>query len=320
MDLKECILKTLIRSNDYISGEYMASQNNVSRNAVWKAINSLRKQGYEINAVQNKGYILEDSNQYLVEKIKSKLLYNQNVEYVPTVTSTNDLALEYGKNRREEGTIIIANNQIKGRGRYNREFFSPAETGIYFSILLYPNIHFSKALFITTSAAVAVCGAFEKLYGIDAQIKWVNDIFINNKKVCGILTEAHINMETSEIDYAVLGIGINLFQPKNSFPDSLSNIAGAVFNMDNQDDSIKINIVSEIVNRFWENYKNLEKTLYLKEYIDRSLVKGKYVLIEKNNIKEKAYVLGITDDFKLYVEYGDGKTAFLDSGEVSLIL
>ncbi len=321
MALKDNIFQ-LLSSNcgKYISGEHIASLFNVSRNAVWKSINSIRKQGYIIYASQNKGYMMEDTSLFSAEKIKNLLNYPLMVEYYPAVTSTNDLVLEKGRQGEKEGLVVAANYQSDGRGRKNRVFYSPSDSGLYFSILLRPNIHYSKAVFITTAAAVSVCRAFERLYNIKADIKWVNDIFISSKKVCGILTEARINMESSTVDYVVLGIGINLFEPYDNFPNDILESAGYIFKKDKFSSRMKTELCAEIINNFWENYKQLEEALFLQDYIDRSLVTGKNILVENNGKREKAYVLGIDNNFRLQVKYENGQCGFIDSGEVSLIL
>lgn len=321
MALKENILN-LLSSNcgEFISGESIAKKYNVSRNAVWKAVNSLRKKGYFINAVQNKGYILEYNEVFACEEISKYLNAPLSIEFASTVTSTNDVIMELGKNNEKEGKVIVSNQQTAGRGRKGRQFYSPKDTGVYFSILLRPNIHFSKALFITTAAAVAVCRAFEELYNIKTEIKWVNDVYFNNKKICGILTEAHIDMESMIIDYAALGIGINVFTPAESFPEDISNIAGAAFNNEISNDTIRNKLTAKVLDIFWEHYKELESVLFLKDYIDRNLVTGKYVYIEQNGRREKAFVKAINNEFKLHVVYEDGRDEILDSGEVSLIL
>lgn len=321
MALKDDILNLLnSQRGKFVSGESIAQVYNVSRNAVWKAVNSLRKKGYSINAIQNKGYILEYNEVFACEEISKYLNSPLTIQFTPTVTSTNDVIMELGKNKADEGMVIVSNQQTAGRGRKGRQFYSPKDTGVYFSILLRPNIHFSKALFITTAAAVSVCRAFEELFNIKAEIKWVNDVYVNNKKICGILTEAHIDMESMIIDYAALGIGINVFTPVESFPKSISHTAGAVFNNEIADNTIRNKLTAKVLDIFWEHYKELESVLFLKDYIDRNLVTGKYVYIEQNGRREKAFVKLIDNEFKLHVVYEDGRNAVLDSGEVSLIL
>ena len=135
---------------------------------------------------------------------------NRKKLYFEELDSTNSYLKEMAAKGAQEGTIIIANRQSAGRGRLGRSFFSPEEKGIYMSILLRPDISLERAVLITSMAAVAVAEAIEQVSGIQTKIKWVNDIFLNKKKVCGILTEAGIDAETGTLEYAVLGIGVNV--------------------------------------------------------------------------------------------------------------
>ena len=233
MKLKEKILNLLNKKEtEFISGQYLAEVFNVSRNAVWKAVNSLRQDGYNIYAVQNKGYTLDGSGIFTGEIIKSYMQSPVKIEYIPTVTSTNDIIMEYGRNGREEFTAVVADSQSHGRGRKGRIFYSPDNAGTYFSILLRPNLHFSESLYITTAAAAAVTEAIKQLYNIDTEIKWVNDIYYKGKKICGILTEAHIDMESGTIDYAALGIGINIFEPEKNYHKDIKNVLATAHEID----------------------------------------------------------------------------------------
>ena len=152
---------------------------------------------------------------------------NLTVEVYKEVTSTNTLLKQRSQSGAPHGLVIAAESQTSGRGRMGREFFSPDQTGVYFSILLRPTLSPSDALLITTCAAVACARALEKISGKTAQIKWVNDIYIDERKVCGILTEA--SFVQGKIDFAVLGIGINLYTPDNGFPADIKDKAGSLF-------------------------------------------------------------------------------------------
>lgn len=321
MKLKEKILNLLNKNqSEYISGEYMAETFNVSRNAVWKAVNALRKEGYNIYAVQNKGYILDEGSIFTGDIIKSYLNSPYKLEYISTVTSTNDIAMEYGKNGVQEDIIIVSNCQTEGRGRKGRKFYSPENAGTYFSILLHPNIHISDALYITTAAAAAVTKAAKELYNIDTQIKWVNDIYYNNKKICGILTEAHFDMESGIIDYAALGIGINIFEPEESFHKDIKNIAGSAFSRDMFDNKIRCQLTAKVIDIFYDYYNSLLDMNFLEEYKKRSLLTGKNITIEKNGVKQNALVLGIDNKCRLNVVFENGIEENLSSCEVNLKL
>ncbi len=315
MKLKEKILNLLNeKETEFISGQYLAETFNVSRNAVWKAVNSLRKDGCNIYAVQNKGYTLDGGGIFTGEIIKSYMQSPVKIEYIPNVTSTNDIIMEYGRKGIEEFTAVVADSQSSGRGRKGRIFYSPDNAGTYFSILLRPNINFSESLYITTAAAAAVTEAMKQLYNMDTEIKWVNDIYYNGRKICGILTEAHLDMESGTVDYAALGIGINIFEPKESYNQDIKNIAGAAFCRSMFDNKIRCKITAKVIDIFYEYYKNLSNMTFLTVYKSRSFLTG------KNGIMQKAFVKGIDDKCRLSVLFENGIEENLLSCEVSLSL
>lgn len=319
MRLKDKILNLLNEHNDeYISGEYMATAFDVSRNAIWKAINSIRKDGYNIYAVQNRGYILDKCGAFTGEMIKYYLQSPLNVRYFSTVTSTNDIVMDYGSKNMKEGIVVVTNCQTKGKGRRGRVFYSPENIGSYFSILLRPNINFANALYITAAAASAVVESIEALYNIKTYIKWVNDIYYNNKKICGILTEAHTDMESGIIDYIALGIGINIFEPETSYHKDIENIAGATFKHHQFNNKIRCQLTAKILDTFYKYYKNLSNIQFLETYKSRSLLIGKNIYIAKNGIKEKVYLKDIDNKCRLHVIYQNGCEEYFTSGEVSI--
>ena len=251
---------------------------------------------------------------FLPENLKNKF----NITLLKKTESTNLLLKNVALNGAEEGTVVVAGEQSAGIGRMGRSFFSPGNTGIYMSILLKPQIKPEKSVFITTAAAVAVCRALEKNGVGNAGIKWVNDIYIKGKKVCGILTQGNINPQSQELDFAILGIGINVYKPENDFPDEIKSIAGAIF--DKEKDNLRNKLVADILEEFNNIYKDFDNTSYVDEYINRSFIIGKKVdVISGSQIKE-ATVLGINNECKLHIEYADGAQCFLDSGEISVKL
>ncbi len=222
------------------------------------------------------------------------------------ITSTNSVLKECAL-KKDEGAVYIAKKQTNGRGRSGRSFISP-ENGIYMSILLKPQ-NAQTALGVTTMAAVAVANAIEKFSPKKAQIKWVNDVFVDGKKVCGILTEA-VTVQ-NEIAAVVLGIGVNLYKPTGDFDDEIKEIAGAVFDTEQ---GVKEEFAAEIINGFFEFYSGKP---YVDEYRQRSLLNGKLISYEKNGISAQARVIEIDDACRLVVE-NDGKTECLLSGEVHI--
>ncbi len=320
MSVKDEVLKQLEENKgSYVSGAELASTLNVSRNAIWKAIKTLEKSGYNINAVTNKGYCLnEDSDILSSQSISKYTSYDFDVRVYDSVTSTNTLLKELAEKDACEGTVIVAKEQTLGRGRMGKKFYSPAGTGIYLSILLRPDIPAEKALFLTTSAAVATARAIEDVCDKQADIKWVNDIYIEDKKVCGILTEANFNIETGKLDYAIVGIGINVCFPKGGFPQDINNIATAIF--DNETDSVNKQsiLIAHLLNYFMDYYNDFDSKKYVKEYIDRSMLLNRDISIIKANETINARAIDIDSNCRLKVQLEDGTTKWLNSGEVSI--
>lgn len=238
-----------------------------------------------------------------------------NIEYFPTLPSTNAY-LKLRADSSDEGLIIIAENQTAGRGRFDRKFYSPKNSGIYMSILLKPKFTGFNTTLITTAAAVAVAKACEELSGKETKIKWVNDVLINGKKVCGILTEGSINPENRSVNYVVLGIGINVFTPENGFDDEIKDIAAGVF--DEYRPELKKQLTARVINLFFEYYSNLTDKQFLKDYREKSAVIGKEITVIKGEQNSKAIALMIDDDCRLKIEYEDKTTELLSSGEISI--
>lgn len=238
------------------------------------------------------------------------------LEYYETLPSTNTALKEKALNGEKEGLVIIAGNQTAGRGRFNRKFYSPSVSGIYMSILLRPKTSGFDTTLLTTAAAVSVAKSAENLSGKKTQIKWVNDVLIEGKKICGILTEGAINPKTATPDYIVLGIGVNAFTPENGFDKEIENIATSVFSTPDPD--LKARLTAEIINTFFDIYKDLESKNFLDEYKSRSAVIGKEINVIKNSTVVSAKALDIDDKCRLLVEYGDKTREFLQSGEISI--
>ena len=322
MTTKEKLLELFESSRDiYLSGEDIAQKLAVSRTAVWKAVKALQNDGYSIDAVTNKGYSLSGQTDILSSQGVAKYLcpeiINMKISVVDTTSSTNAVVREKANSGMAEGYMVIANEQTAGRGRLSRSFFSPKDTGIYMSLLLRPKNYSAKqAVRITTMAAVAMCEAIETVSDEKAEIKWVNDIFVRGEKVCGILTEGSFNLESGLLDYAVLGIGINIYQPKDGFPNELSSIAGAVFSEKQND--VKNRLVAEFLNKFYGYYSAVNQTEYVEKYRHRSFVIGKQVSLMSCNKTKNAIVTGIDDECRLLVKYPDGTEDCYSSGEISI--
>lgn len=320
MGTREKLLALLeSRKGEYCSGEEIASLLSVSRTAVWKAVNSLREAGYPIDAVQNRGYCLDSRTDILSEQgIRQHLsprLEHLELEVLPSVSSTNALLRERAALGAPEGSVILANQQTGGRGRLGRTFYSPPDTGVYLSLLLRPSqMEPAQAVKITTMAAVAACRAIEEVSGGEPQIKWVNDVLLNGKKVAGILTEAAFNLENGRLDYAVLGIGFNVYSPVGGFPQELAEIAGSIF--PSREDRGKNRLAASFLNRFLELYRG--ETEYAESYREKSMVIGRPIQVISPSGTRNALALDVDRDCRLIVRYDDGSVDRLSSAEISI--
>ncbi|MCD7871975.1 MAG: biotin--[acetyl-CoA-carboxylase] ligase, partial [Clostridiales bacterium] len=210
MELKKEVLSALSSCKRYISGEELAKQFGKSRAAVWKAVKALKKGGYIIDAVTNKGYILTEDNDILsAESIKQNMKHKIDVLYYPSVDSTNSCAKSIAAGGDSRTLLITADEQTAGRGRQGKSFYSPPKTGIYMTLVIHPDLPLQNAVTATTAASVAVCRAVEKLTRLKPEIKWVNDVYLNGNKICGILTEAVSDFEAGIVTSVIIGIGMN---------------------------------------------------------------------------------------------------------------
>lgn len=317
--VKENILHLLVNGQGkYFSGSELAKQLGVSRNAVWKAVKQLQSAGYQIDAVTNKGYTFISEDDMLsdacIQKYLSTKALGRNLQIFPSLESTNKTAKTMAAQGAPDGTVIIADTQSQGHGRYGRPFFSPEKSGIYMSVLLRPHLKPEDALLLTSCAAVATAQAIESLADVSVQIKWVNDLFINNKKICGILTEAGIGFENGALDYVVIGIGINA--GKVTFPDDLKSIATSIEN----ESGIPISrnrLIAEVLNKLEAHIQTMHNRSFLSESRKRSILLGKEINVITMNETYPAKALEINDDGFLIVE-AKGKRHVLNSGEVSI--
>ena len=214
------------------------------------------------------------------------------------------------------GALILARRQKSGRGRRGRSFYSPENAGLYMSIVLRPDRTLKEGLLITTAAATAVCRAVKKICGIDLGIKWVNDLYFHNKKVCGILTEAVTDFESGNIEFAVVGIGLNLYMPEDGFPEDIQETAGALF--ENRNDAEHINcsiLVAEIVNQL---LMEVETPGLSREYTENNIIPGNMIVITDGQCTREAYAESIAPDGRLLVREQDGSETLLSYGEVSV--
>lgn len=235
---------------------------------------------------------------------------------VPVTASTNADVKSLAQKGASEGLVYFADSQTLGRGRLGRSFFSPEESGLYMSILLRPNPDDFDVSKITCGAAVAAAHAIECTSDASPAIKWVNDILVDGKKVCGILAESATN-QSGDIAFVVLGIGINLCPPLGGFPKEISGVAGAVFCAP-QSDFVKAKLAAELLNEFFSLYRQNDTNDILTQYRKRCCVTGKDIWVISNGAKKEAHSLYIDDELRLVVRYSDGSVEPLSYGEMSV--
>lgn len=320
MRTKDVLQLLEARRGAWVSGEALAQALGVSRSAVWKAARALRAAGHPLEAATRRGYRLPLNSDVLSEAGIRRYLAGDAaglfLEVFSEVSSTNRLLRERALSGAPEGSVILAAAQSDGRGRKGRGFFSPGGTGVYLSLLLRPNLSGEDALSITTSAAVAVCEAIETLTGKEPRIKWVNDVYLDGRKVCGILTEAALDLEGGRIEYAVLGIGLNVCAPKGGFPPEISHIAGSVLDAPMPD--ARGRMAAEVLNCFYRRYRAENGLDTLEAYRGRSLPPGTPVTVLAGGGERFATIRGIDERCRLLVTYDDGTAGTLSSGEISI--
>ncbi len=307
------------RAGFFVSGQQVASSLEITRAAVWKAVRQLRAEGDAIEAVPNRGYRLSPENDRLSESgIREELGADADQFHIllrERVTSTSSLLKEQESNLRE-WTVLIAGEQSGGRGRMGRSFYSPSGSGLYLSVLLRPAMPAEKAVQITTAAAVAACGAIAECTGVEAGIKWINDLYVDGKKICGILTEGALNLETGGLDWAVMGIGFNVYPPEGGFPPEISDIAGAI--MPIRTSGLRNRLAARFLVRFRELCADPGQPACVEEYRRRSFLPGRAVTVHRGSETRRATALSVDGQCRLVVRYEDGTEEALSSGEVSV--
>ena len=323
MMTKDAVLQLLrAREDAYVSGSELAKSLSLSRTAVWKAIGQLKAEGYCIDSVTNRGYRLLDCGDVLSEESVRRYLRHREItpEVCKTIGSTNTALKARAAEGAGEGLALIAGEQTAGRGRMGRSFYSPADSGLYMSLLLRPRIAAQEAVRITACAAVAVAETIEELSGRAAQIKWVNDVLLDGRKVCGILSEASLDCESGELAWVVVGIGINAVRPAESFPAELRQIAGAVFERA-EIPELRAKLAAGVLDRLMDYAAGPGGEHCFEAYRSRSVVLGKPVnLLIPGRDPEPAQVLGLNRDYSLQVRLPDGSERAVSSGEVSVRL
>ncbi|MEH7176657.1 biotin--[acetyl-CoA-carboxylase] ligase [Neobacillus vireti] len=306
----------------YLSGQHIAELIGCSRTAVWKHIEELRKEGFELEAVRRKGYrIVKTPEKITPDELRLGLttkFIGKNVYHEDCVESTQKIAQRLAFEAAPEGTVIIAEEQVSGRGRMDRRWHSPKYTGIWMSLILRPNIPLPKAPQLTLITAVAIVQAIEDLTGLIPEIKWPNDILISGKKVTGILTE--LEAEADRINSVIIGIGINVNQTREDFPSDIEQIATSLL-LEKGEKVSRADLIKGI-------FTNLEKLylLYLEEgfqpikllWESYAISIGKKITARTLSHSIIGIAKGITDDGVLMIEDGHGKIHHIYSADIEL--
>lgn len=323
MTIKSDLLRYLEENRGAaLSGQALAEKLSVSRAAVWKAMKALEGEGHRIIATPNKGYRLEPSSDVLsIQGLRCHLpeAYREIPVLVENrVDSTNTLAKKLAADGAENGAIILADAQDSGRGRWGRAFFSPAGTGLYMSLILRPDADMAELPVLTVAAAAAVCEAVEHLFDCRTQIKWVNDIFVNGRKICGILTEAAGDFESGRAESVIVGVGVNVSVPAGGFPAELQEIAGSLPPAADGERPFSRNVLAaEIAGRLLDYAGELESRPFLEPYRRRSMVLGNAIRYLRNGIWEAGLAEDINRDGHLTVNTPGGRV-LLRAGEIQM--
>lgn len=322
MSTKASVLTELEQNRvQAISGENLAQRLGVSRAAIWKAIQELRSDGYEIQSSPKVGYCLASSSDLLSLEgiclfLKDRTLSDR-ISVAGEVDSTNGIAKKLAMEGAPHGTTVIADRQTAGRGRRGRNFDSPSGSGIYLSMILRTGLSASDSVLITTGAAVAVARAVRQVTGTEVSIKWVNDLFFQEKKICGILSEGIADLESGGMEAVIVGIGINVRRDPEEFPEEIRDIAGALYNRE-EPGVTRNQLAAAVIEQVLDVAKGLEERAFLQEYRQRSFLLGKEILVLRQNGQEPSLALDIDDQGGLIIQRQDGSREILHSGEVSV--
>ncbi len=314
------ILLILKNSNDYISGEELSQLMGISRTAIWKHINTLRSKGYNIDSVTRKGYKLTTSKNIINEIELSDGLQTQTLGkpliFMQEIDSTNTEIKRLAQKGYPHGTTVVAESQNLGKGRLGRMWSSPPYTGLWFSFLLRPQIPPHQISGITLATGLGVCKAIRDFTGCNALIKWPNDIIIENKKLCGILTE--MTAEADRIEYAVVGIGVNVNTLE--FSAEISHKATSLFiETQKQIDRSELfkKILSE-VEKYVEKYLSNTQANIVDEYKKMCATLGREVTVTRSKHILKGTAVSVNEQGELIIKKENGKEIYVNSGEVTV--
>ena len=320
MNKTDEILKYLLKASDYVSGEEIASNFAISRSAVWKMVRKLSESGIKIDSKPNKGYKIKEKVCFVNEVAINSYLDDDfyKISCFKELPSTNTYLKEH-KDDLESGTVVFARYQSAGRGRMNRSFYSPLDTGLYFSILVKPNTLASSSIYLTVIAAISCLEGIKEALGIKLDIKWVNDLYKDGKKVGGILSEGSIDIDHNSLSSCIIGIGINVCKPVSGFCQELDGIASYL--VDKCDLNMVVSNILKAFKKYYLDYINGDYS-FINIYKENQFIIGKRV--ESVNLasgeKKIVTVLQVNDDCSLLVKEDNNTIYSINSGEVRLIV
>lgn len=311
------------RGGQFCSGEKMSRELGVSRAAVWKAIEALRQDGYEITSTPNRGYRLGASPDRLSEGELSGALagctLGGKLVCLDSVDSTNNYAKKLADEGAPHGTVVLTELQTGGRGRQGKSFSSPAGKGLYLSVLLRPELPPAEVVNLTAWTAVAVCGALEEITGARPGIKWTNDLILHSKKLCGILTEMGLEAESGQLQYVVIGIGINISQTQEDFGAELTPIATSL-ELALGHPVRRAELAAAVIRHLDRMVLDFpeQREEYLARYRKDCVTTGHEVRLIQRGESRTAFAECIDEDFALVVRHTDGTRETVTAGDVSV--
>lgn len=325
MSRKTVLALLRAQGGEFLSGEEISGRLGLSRTAVWKAVDALRREGYEIEARAGLGYRLTGTPDALTEpEIRSFLeetaVVGRELQCFDEIDSTNNYAKRIALSGAPDGTVIVADCQTAGRGRMDRSFQSPKGKGIYLTALLRPELPPERLLPVTALAGVAVCAAVERVCGVRPGLKWPNDPVLGSRKLCGILTELSVEAETGRVQYLVLGIGVNVLQTAEDFTPEVAEMATSLamaLGRPVSRPALAAALIEEL-DRLYTALRAGDLSEYLAAYRRDCVNLGKAVQLISPAGRETVTAVGIDGDFGLVVRGADGEERAVRSGEVSV--
>ncbi len=316
------VLHLLEHNRDkHLSGQQLSASLGMTRAAIWKAVEQLRDDGHVIEGVSNRGYRLLSCPGLFDKQVLQEMMPDHEIHLFDSLDSTNRFAKTLVSEGRLEKTLVLSTYQSGGRGRLGRRFESP-KGGIYLTLLINPDCQLEDALLITSASAVATARAIEQVCHLSCSIKWVNDLFLDGKKVCGILTEGVLGVESGKISTLVIGIGINFCTDRKAFSTDLGSIATSLYDGSDSipEDVDAHELVTTVVLELERLASLLPDRSFLDEYRARSMVLGREVSVHSGRYNYSAMVEAIDDNAHLVVVDKQGNTKVLSSGEISIRL